>query len=219
MTLIRSTTMNIVDLTHTISPRMPVYPGTEPPVFTTGCSIEDSGFLEKKITLYSHTGTHMDAPAHMIKASKTLDRFAIDQFYGKAARLDVSTNKRPIIDIEDLASCEEMLRQNEFLLIHTGWSRRWGTEAYFSEYPVLSMEAAEWVSQLHLKGIGVDAISVDDTHSDSFPVHHILLKNDTEIIENLKNLDMVPVNPFIFACFPLKFENADGSPVRAVALY
>ena len=112
-----------------------------------------------------------------------------------------------------------MLRQNQFLLIHTGWSLRWGSGAYFSGYPVLSLKAAEWLSQFNLKGIGVDAISVDRTGSDSFPVHNILLKNDTVIIENLKDLDQVPVNPFIFACFPLKFENADGAPIRAVALY
>jgi len=211
--------MKIIDLTHAISAHMPVYPGTEPPVFTTGCSIEDNGFLEKKMTFYSHTGTHMDAPAHMLKESKTLDQLSLDHFYGKAALVDVSANRNPIIDIEDLAFCEEMLRQNEFLLIHTGWSRHWGADAYFSRYPVLSMEAAEWLSQFNLKGIGVDAISVDETNSKSFPVHNILLKNDTVIIENLKNLNLIPVIPFIFSCFPLKFEEADGSPVRAVALY
>ena len=53
--------MRIIDLTHPISEDMPVYPGTEPPIFETGCSIEEAGFLEKKITLYSHTGTHIDA--------------------------------------------------------------------------------------------------------------------------------------------------------------
>ena len=211
--------MKIIDLTHTISAHMPVYPGTEPPVLTTGCSIEDNGFLEKKITLYSHTGTHMDAPAHMIKASKTLDQLSIDHFYGKAALVDVSDSRGPIIDIEDLASHEEILTQNEFLLINTGWSHRWGTSEYFSGYPVLSMEAAKWLSRLKLKGIGVDTISVDETNSNTFPIHNILLKNDTVIIENLKNLDLIPDIAFIFSCFPLKFEEADGSPVRAVALF
>ena len=211
--------MKIIDLTHAISARMPVYPGTEPPVITTGCSIEDNGFLEKKITFYSHTGTHMDAPAHMIKESKTLDQLSLEHFYGKAVLVEVSTNRDSTIDIEELASCAEMLTQSEFLLINTGWSHRWGTSEYFSGYPVLSMEAAKWLNHFNLKGIGVDAISVDETNSNRFPVHNILLRNNTVIIENLKNLDLIPVIPFIFSCFPLKFEEADGSPVRAVAMY
>ena len=81
------------------------------------------------------------------------------------------------------------------------------------------MEAAKWLCHFKLKGVGVDAISVDEINSNHFPIHHILLKNDTVIIENLKNLDLIAVIPFIFSCFPLKFEEADGSPVRAVALF
>ena len=80
--------MKPFDLTHTISPNMPVYPGTEPPVFTTGCSIDETGFLEKKITLFSHTGTHIDAPAHLLKGHKTLDMLPIEHFYGPALLLN-----------------------------------------------------------------------------------------------------------------------------------
>ena len=211
--------MNIIDLTHAISTHMPVYPGTDTPVIATGCTIEDNGFVEKKITLYSHTGTHMDAPAHMIEKSKTLDQLSIDHFYGKAVLVNMSSDKRLKIDIDDLAFCEDLLYQNDFLVIHTGWSHHWGSDVYYTGYPVLSVEAVEWLSQFNLKGFGMDVISVDEANSKNFPVHKILLKNDTVIIENLKNLDLVPISPFIFSCFPLKFTEADGSPVRAVALY
>lgn len=80
--------MIIVDLSHTVSPNMPVYPGTEQPIFITGCSIEESGFLEKKITMYSHTGTHIDAPAHFIKDANTLNSLPIEHFYGSALMLN-----------------------------------------------------------------------------------------------------------------------------------
>lgn len=66
--------MKIVDLSHTISPDMPAYPGTEQPIFKIGRTIENDGFLEKEITLYSHTGTHIDAPAHLIKGLKICKR-------------------------------------------------------------------------------------------------------------------------------------------------
>lgn len=75
--LTSSPNTELIDLTHPIASNMPVYPGTEPPVLITGCTIDESGFLEKKITLYSHTGTHVDAPAHLIKGAKTLDRLPI----------------------------------------------------------------------------------------------------------------------------------------------
>ena len=64
--------MKIIDLTHTVSPGMPVYPSTEQPVFIINCSIEEAGFKEKKIILNSHTDTHVDAPALLLNNQKML---------------------------------------------------------------------------------------------------------------------------------------------------
>ena len=209
--------MKTIDLTHSISPNMPVYPGTEPPIFITGCSIEEAGFLEKKITLYSHTGTHIDAPAHLIKGAKTLDLLPIEHFYGNALLLNRADIKSHTIGIKELEPHQETIKHVEFLLIHTGWSRYWGAEKYFSGYPVLSLEAADWLGRFGLKGFGLDTISADKADSQDFPVHNIFLQNDTIIIENLTNLEKLPRTLFTFSCFPLKFKDADGSPVRAVA--
>ena len=85
--------MKIVDLSYTVSPDMPVYPGTEQPVFIDACSIEETGFREKKITMYSHTGTHIDAPSHLIKDANTLDFLGIEHFYGSALMLDFEKDK------------------------------------------------------------------------------------------------------------------------------
>jgi kynurenine formamidase len=94
--------MKVIDLSHPVSPGMPVYPGTEPPVFVTGTSIAQAGFLEKKITLFSHTGTHVDAPAHLIEGAMTLDELPVDQFIGKAIVLGLEGCKGPVIDIKAL---------------------------------------------------------------------------------------------------------------------
>jgi len=209
--------MKIVDLTHSISPNMPVYPGTEQPVFITGCSIDEIGFLEKKITLYSHTGTHMDAPAHLIKDSITLDLLPIDYFYGKALLLNFSNIENQTIGLDAFSPHQDTINLVEFLLIHTGWSQYWGTEKYFSDYHVLSLEAADWLSGFGLKGIGFDTISADEADTQEFPVHKAFLRNNTIILENLTNLEKLPCNQFFFSCFPLSFKGADGSPVRAVA--
>jgi arylformamidase len=210
--------MEIVDLSHTISPDMPVYPGTEPPMFSTACTIEGIGFLEKKITLFSHTGTHMDAPAHIIPGAKTLDQMPPDQFVGKGAVVDIRVNNGSTIDIELLKPHQGRIEGCEFLLFHTGWGDLWGTEAYLNRFPVLSHDAATWLAGFSLKGIGADTISADEAESTAFPIHTIFLERDIVIIENLTNLRALPDTEFIFTCFPLKIEEADGSPVRAVAL-
>lgn len=210
--------MKIVDLTHFISPNMPVYPGTEPPTFTTECAIEAVGFLEKKMNLYSHTGTHIDAPAHIIRGARTLDQLSADTFIGNAFSVDLTRINGPAIDISALEPHENSIKKNDFILLNTGWSRYWGTERYFADYPVLSPEAAVWLNGFELKGLGLDVISPDRVESKDFPIHRILLERNMIIIENLTNLQALPGSEFMFLCFPLKIEQADGSPVRAVAI-
>lgn len=209
--------MKIIDLTHTVSPDMPVYPGTEQPVFLTGCSIEADGFLEKKITLYSHTGTHMDAPAHLLRDHSFLNDLPIDHFYGPGVMLDFEKQSCKTIAISDLEPYQEQIKESEFLLIHTGWSRYWGSKRYFTDYCVLTPDAVNWLNQFALKGVGLDTISADRADTKAYPVHKALLARDIVIVENLKNLTALPESGFHFSCFPIKFKDADGSPVRAVA--
>jgi len=210
--------MNTVDLSHTISSDMPVYPGTAPPAFIQPCTIEKDGFLENRITFFSHTGTHVDAPAHIIEGARTLDRFAVDHFIGAAGLIDLTGLKKSVIDLDDIKPHRDLIEHSEFILIQSGWSRHWGIEAYFHDYPVCSVEAALWLSGFSLKGIGLDMISADETGSSDFPVHRIFLKQEILLIENLTNLSALQGSEFIFACFPLKSAQADGSPVRAVAM-
>ena len=210
--------MKIIDLSHYITPTMPVYPGTSPPSFTTPCTIENVGFIEKKITLFSHTGTHIDAPSHIINGATTLDQLPADNFIGKAFLLNLKSIRKPTIDLSDLEHHQNRIRNSEFILLYTGWSRLWGKETYFQGYPVLSLEAAQWLSNFELKGLGTDMISVDEAGSSEFPIHRILLARNIIIIENLTNLQSLPNINFIFSCFPLRIKQADGSPVRAMAI-
>ena len=75
--------MKVVDLTHVIESTMPVYPGKQPPTFEPANTYEKDGFKETKISMFTHTGTHMDPPAHIFKGRTTLDAFSPDQFIGK----------------------------------------------------------------------------------------------------------------------------------------
>ncbi len=208
--------MKIIDLSHRIEPGMPVYPGTEGPVFSHPFDLDKDGFVEMKISLMTHTGTHMDAPAHILDGGQTLDRMPVSAFYGQAICIDAVSGQKEIA-AEDLAPYEAMIQTADFVLFRTGWSRLWGTSAYFEGYPVLSPEAAHRLSNFGLKGVGFDTISADGPGDTAFVIHQTLLGTDRVILENLTHLDQLPRAGFSIACFPLHFSGADGSPVRAVA--
>ena len=210
--------MKILDLTHCIEESMPVYPETDSPRLTPANTFEQHSFRETLLTMGSHTGTHMDAPAHMLREGKTLDQFPADKYVGTAYVLDCSDLAGREIPKARLQLHAEELRAADFLLFHTGWDRYWGSEAYFSPFPVLSREAAEYLAAFPLKGVGTDAISIDPMDTADFPVHKILLGAGFVNTENLCHLTPLAGKSFLYATLPLYFQNADGAPVRAIAM-
>ena len=80
----------IIDLTHTISPETFVYPGTPAPSFSATRTLTMNGARETLLQMGSHTGTHMDAPRHILREGSSLDQLPPSQFCGRAAVLDVS---------------------------------------------------------------------------------------------------------------------------------
>jgi Predicted metal-dependent hydrolase len=197
---------------------MPVFPGTEQPILEKANTLEKDGFQEAKITMYSHTGTHIDAPAHMLSNGPYLDNLDIEHFIGNATILDFSNGKMELIDVDSLKPYEEKIKNVEFIIIKTGWSKYWGDKKYYEDFPSLSEESAKWLSEFNLKGIGIDAISIDNIKSTTFAVHKILMSKNIIIIENLTNLNSISKEYFILSIMPLKNKNADGSPVRAISI-
>lgn len=211
--------MKIIDLTHKMHECMPVFPGTEKPMFFPANTLEKDGFAETKFSMYSHTGTHIDAPSHMLKEANSLAQLEINHFIGKAMILDFTHIDNKEISKEDLLKYESKLNGLDYVLLMTGWSKYWDSDKYFDDFHFLTEEAAEWLTSFNLKGIGIDAISIDDMKTTTFPIHHKLFKHNMIVIENLTNLELInKEESFIFSCLPLKYENADGSPVRAIAI-
>lgn len=208
--------MTLLDLTHTITEDMPVYPGTEPPRLSPANTIERDGFRETLLSLYSHTGTHMDAPAHILPGASTLDALNVDDFAGSGAVVDCSD-----LDPEERISPARLsgldLARTDFVLFLTGHSRHWGSPRYFDPYPVPSRETAELLAASGVKGVGIDAISVDPLDAADLPNHRIFFTSGLVIVENLTGLEALLGKRFTFFALPLKFDNADGAPVRAVA--
>lgn len=214
--------MKIIDLTHTIQSDMPVYPGTEKPIFKDANNLKEHGFIEKMITFYSHTGTHMDAPAHILRNGKTLDSYPADHFIGTAFVISLENFQNREIDKQYLLGYAVDLENVDYVIFNTGWSNLWGSENFFSGFPILSEEATIWLTEnFNLKGIGTDAISIDHEDSTDFPVHKVFFSKGLVVIENLANLaDLNNLNKqkFQLFCLPLKTKDADGAPIRAIAV-
>lgn len=208
--------MKLIDLSHPMTPNMPVFPGMAQPTVRNDFTIARDGFAEKYLGMHTHTGTHIDAPAHMLANGLTLDQLPVDQFIGTGAVLDV--RGRTVIDRAFLKENESAIVKSDFILFCTGWDQKWGQDCYFSDYPALDAAASVWLAQYTLKGVGVDAISIDAADAEPYTVHHHLLSKSMIIIENCRGLERLINQSFDFSCLPLPVVGADGSPVRAVAL-
>lgn len=213
--------MKVIDLTHTIDEGMPVYPGTEPPVLEAANTYARDGFRETRVTMYTHTGTHMDPPAHLFPDRTTLDAFPPEQFIGRALVIDCrALREGEPITMAQLASCGERAEAADFLLFNLGWDKRWGEASYFGDYPCLDDEVLDYILRGEYKGIGFDVIGLDPIADGNLTRHKKLFREkDIVNIENLCHLDACGSELFWFSCFPLKLADCDGSPVRAVAWF
>jgi len=210
--------MRIIDLTHTITESMPVYPGTEKPVLNPSYTCEKDGFSETKMCMYSHTGTHIDAPSHLFASGKNLDEFDADQFIGKALVIDCTDfSNGSLVPLSHLNRYGNKVLLADFLLFHFGWDEKWGSSDYFENYPCISKELLDFIVNGNYKGIGLDVISLDPIADCELSGHRSILQNNRMInIENLCNLSVFGDELFCFACLPLKFRCSDGAPCRAI---
>lgn len=213
--------MRVIDLTHAICEDMPVYPGTDAPKLIGANSYERDGFKETLISMYSHTGTHIDPPAHLYAGRTTLDEFPASQFIGRALVVDCrALGEGEAITLECVKSCGQRAREAEFLLFNLGWDKRWGTAAYFGDYPCIDDELLDYIIRGGYKGIGFDVIGLDPIADVNLTRHKKLFAScDIINIENLANLELCGDELFWFSCCPLKIANSDGAPARAIAWF
>ena len=212
--------MRVIDLTHIIETGMPVYPGTEPPSFEPANTYEKDGFKETLLNMYTHTGTHVDPPAHLFADKKTLDQMDISAFIGSALVIDCTDLKDgEKVSLSHLEKYGENAVNAEFLLFNFGYSKLWGKPEYFGNFPVLSKEVVDFIITTKKKGVGLDTISLDAINDGNLTMHKQLFSSsETIIIENLTNLDKIGDKMFTLFALPLKHKDADGSPIRAVAV-
>jgi len=203
----------IIDLTQTLKNGISIYPETENPSFDKISSVVDNGSAVTKISFNSHTGTHMDAPAHFVDQGKTLDQFHLEEFTGNGLVINCFQTESITLDL--LKPYAEQIKNSSFVLFFTNWDKKWNTPQYVDPFPVLTLEAIEWLLQFPIKGLGFDSFSADPIDSVDFPNHQLILGHGLLIIENLTHLDQLLNKSFDFYTIPLKIKDSDGSPIRA----
>ncbi|WP_433363695.1 cyclase family protein [Actinoplanes sp. CA-142083] len=215
--------MRIVDLSVPVGPGTQVYPGDPVPRFTVHATVREDGFNLLHLEVGSQTGTHVDAPYHFRDDAPRLHELDLGLFVGPGVLLDVRGAKaRERITWERLSPYADRLGPGVIALICTGWSAHYGTPAYF-DHPYLDADACRRMLDLGVRTFCLDAINIDETPDethpgDGYPVHHLIAEAGGVIGENFRNLEQVDFPNPIVSCLPVALENADGAPVRAVAM-
>lgn len=212
----------VIDLSVTVETNMLVFPG-DPAVNVERARVwEEDGYNVLSLHLGSQSGTHVDAPFHMLPQGEQLENLPLTRFIGWAVVADVRhVNAEAPIEWRDLVPYEKALRPGRTALLHTGWSDYWGDYDRYRTHPWLSVDATQRLVAAGIRAIGIDALSIDATPKSldeaTFRAHEVILGAGGVIYENLTNMDALGRDEWIFSAFPLKLPSADGAPVRAVA--
>ncbi|MDY6780732.1 MAG: cyclase family protein, partial [Halobacteria archaeon] len=172
--------------------------------------VDEDGYAVKKVTIPTHISTHLDAPKHMVSGGKSLEEFPTRKFVGKAVVVDVRGQDEISVDLDNVGVTQDV----DMVFFRTGHVRNLHDD-YFGSHPVVTEETAEQLVDRGVDIFGVDANSPD---KELFRVHDILLSNDVLIAENLTNLDDAPDGRFDCYALPLKIDDTDGAPCRAVGV-
>ncbi|MCD9023066.1 cyclase family protein [Cohnella silvisoli] len=175
------------------------------------------GYNMTQISMSTHQGTHLDAPFHFLDDGKTVDQLDLHKCVGKAILVDLTYKKpKEAIEVEDFAPYEDKITEGSKVIYRTDWFKQLPARHYFTDFPYMTIELAEWLADRKVGLIGMDVPTPNPTDYD--PVHKILLGAEIVIVEGLANLGDIASDDFYFAAAPLKIIGRDGAPIRAFAM-
>ena len=200
----------VIDITRPVRAGMPVWPGDAPcRLAWTGRIVDGEAANVSALSLSAHTGTHADGPFHVLEDGARIGAAPLDAYLGPALVVDAAGRESL-----DAAWIGEILRgRPERVLFRTG---AWVDDDVFpTRFPALTPDAARGLVDAGVRLVGTDAPSPDPFDSPDLPAHRVLLGAGAGILENLR-LDGVAPGAYELIALPLRLEEADASPVRAV---
>lgn len=213
----------IVELSHEIRDRMVTYPGLPAVRIGAHTTHEASkvqyapgtSFHVARLELVGNTGTYLDAPFHRDEDGADVADLPLERLVDLPGIVIRAPEDRRELGAElfegrELAGCA--------VLVHTGWSRRWGRNQYFVGHPYLDAAAARLLAAAQPALVGIDSMNIDSTRDPTRPVHTTLLRAGIPIVEHLCNLERLPDEGFRFFAAPPRLVDVGSFPVRAFAL-
>ena len=232
----------IVDLTHSFSDQTVYWPTAEGFRLTVDAAgMTDKGYYyaANSFCAAEHGGTHIDAPVHFAQGMPSVDQVSLERLLAPGIVVDVgqkaARNADYLASVQDLTEWEKKngnIAGGVIVLLRTGWGKfypdrkkylgtdRRGAEAVAElHFPGLDPAAARWLAENRKIGaIGLDTASIDRGQSQLFESHRILFKAGIPALENVANLDALPVKGFDVIALPMKIEGGSGAPLRIIAI-
>lgn len=208
--------MEIYDITLSISPSLPVWPGDPPVEVERVLKIEAGANANvSRINMGLHTGTHVDAPIHFLPGGRGVESIPLDILTGPAYVLclpDMDTISASVL--KGSAIPPHTLR----LLIKTRNSLHWKREdkCFITDFVGIDADGARFLVDSGIKLVGIDYLSIAP-YKQSRPTHEVLLQAGIVIVEGL-DLSEVREGHYILYCLPLKITGGDGAPARAILI-
>jgi kynurenine formamidase len=225
---------DVHDLTHTFSPKIPVFPAFKPVQIRPKFSIAKDGFFANEITFDEHTGTHMDAPAHFVAGAQTADKMPADKFFAPLAVISIEARAAKdadaLVTVDDVLEWEKKngrLPAGAFVAMYSGWGARVSNADRFlnrdskgtMHAPGFSEDVARFlVKERDIVGAGVDTLSLDAASASKFVAHLALLGAGKYGVELIASLNAVPPSGATIIVGAPKHEGASGGPCRVYAV-
>lgn len=202
----------IIDLSQTIENSMPVYPGDGKTVLRQSKHLEKDHYNDHRLAISMHAGTHIDGPMHLTQSKEYVSDINIESFMGEGCLLDVRGQAIIGAKTEYLSRIPE----RSIVLLYTGFDQFYGQSEYFENHPVVDDTLCQLFIDKKIKLLGLDAPSPD---KEPFPIHKQLLASGIYCLENLTNLEKIPVSlRFEVIALPLKIKS-NGSMARVIARF
>lgn len=208
----------VIDLTHSLSSRIPSWDGSIP------FQVDD----EDRINMLTSAGTHIDAPSLFSQKGKTVDQLSFDQLFGPAHVLNVSKEASSSYEIsrtsvEHYEAKYGPILENSIVVGFTGWDRHWANPRAYrnadsigqGRFPAFSLSAIEALLERKVAGIAIDTLAIEPLDS-AFPCHNLLLGEGKYIIENIANAALLPPKGGYILALPLKIAQGSEAPARVI---
>ena len=203
--------MKVIDLTHPISADLPVYfPWHPATAIETTATYAENRCQVRRVSIGTHSGTHIDAPSHVFEGKPTLDQYDPGLWFTEAQVIDCSP-RNPGKEISRSELADKLLKKNVGVLIKTGWDAHFGSKDYYKTYPPISNEAAQFLVDMKVPVVAADTPFTLD-------VHYILLGHGIPLITNVNNTAQLNEGMIRLIAAPMLIKGSDGAPARVLAV-